>query len=331
MEDIDKVKRTAATKHRKKLKRKYKKYNPDFWRAVEVSRKRTLSRVISAPLNFSIIKNTDEVIRFFDAVRIAQVNREFVRLDTSEVTYTDLATITMLMAHMYDESLPWGYLTVTGPKNEQPKELFRKVQFDETVRSRDSDSAHFLRRGGLDNNKNYKEAILERTQAFFGGKKDTHLNPILTEIISNTNNHASSTEKVKVPWLITMEEDDIDKTIKYCVIDLGIGIYESLTRQGNYIRKAPFGVQWLEAFFKNSQYETLANNIPDGLLSSTNLDYRGQGMQNIYSLANLGSFKEFSIITNSAQVNLLDLSENGSDSLYNFRGTLYYWTLQNAA
>jgi hypothetical protein len=308
------------------LKRKGKKYRGLNWQLYQTAYRRRVARTLDAPGNFSIIHNHDAVVAYFDGVRYAQENREFIRVNLAEIDYIDLATISVLMAHMYDERLPSGYLTVVGPKKEQPRGVFKRVQFDETVTSGNSSSAHFLSRKGVEDNQEHKLSILARVAKFSDGKKDKDLNPILTEILSNTNNHASVKEKGIVPWLVTLEESEDEKTIKFCVTDLGVGIYDRLRFTHRSMKKFPFP-DWIRTFFQESQNTTLSRNIPKGLLSSTKLFYRGQGMRNIHNIVMNGSFKSFNIITNKAHVNMLNLDHTQSDALQNFRGTLYYWTI----
>lgn len=325
MEDNEKIIRFAKRKHFKELKRKGKKYNPRNWDALRSHVGRATGQDISAPINFSIINNTDEVVHFFDSLRYHQTNRSFVKANLRGVEYTDLATVSVLMAHMYDDRLPWGYLTVMAPINEQPRAIFKKVEFDETVTKRNSDKAHFLSRSGIDDNREHKEAVLQRVQKFNSGLKDTLLNPLLTEILSNTNNHADYSKTGVVPWLITMEEDESKKEIKFCVIDLGVGIYERLVYTDRIIKRRKI-VTKIQNFFRQSQNSTLSFNIPKGLLSSTKLSYRGQGMKNIYNIANNQGFTIFKVITNKAHVNLKNKGDVTEDAVSNFRGTLYYWT-----
>lgn len=325
-DELFKAKVYAHRKHEKKLRRKGKKYDPANWRAYQIAAERSNARTLEAPIRFSIIHNRDEVVAYFDGVRFAQENREFIKVNLSQIEYIDLATISVLMAHMYDDRLPRGFLTVIGPTKDQPREIFKKVEFDETVTSGNSNSAHFLSRTGLEDNKEHKLSIIDRVMKFNGDKKDKDLNPILTEILANTNNHAAKKEKGIVPWLVTMEELEDERAIKFCVTDLGIGIHQSLLNTNETIRKFRIPA-WLISFFQESQSTTLSKNIPNGLLSSTNLFYRGQGMKNIYNIVKQGSFKSFNIITNQAHVNLLDLDNVETDALHNFRGTLYYWTV----
>jgi len=328
--DLEHSKNFAASKHSKALKRKDKRYNPTRWRQVQFIQNQSRARAVDAPKIFSILTNTDAVAAYFDTVRYSQQHREFIRLNLAEIGYTDLPTVSLLMAHMFDTRLPWGYLLVTTPKEEQPKEIFKKVKFHESVMNKNSDSTHFLSRRDVAVNEAHTLSILERASKFYGGKKTTELNPILTEIFSNTNNHADRNEVGVVPWLITMAENEEEKSIEFCVIDLGIGIYDSLTYKGEEISRSLIAaaVEAVAKFFRSSQNETLCENIPDGLLSTTKLTYRGQGIKEIFDKVTKGPFNNFEIITNLARVDLLNIRAIRDDSLYNFRGTLYHWTLK---
>ena len=329
LEDREKQKRQAARSNRRRLNRKYAFYDPLKTTQFQIAIRKSKQRTLNAPEQFSIIHNHDEVVGYFDGVRYAQESREFVRLDLSKINYIDLATVTVLMAHMFDERLPRGYLTVVAPKNKQPSELFERVKFDETVTQGNSTNAHFLSRVGFEDKEEYKKDILERVTKFNNGVRDITLNPLLTEIVSNTNNHATLSKHENVPWLITMEEDKDSKTIKFCVSDLGIGVHERQIVTRTSMKKFNIRIpNWMASFFKSSQTHTLAQNIPHGLLSSTELMYRGQGMKNIYDIVRRSKFKTFNLITNKAHIDFNELGKPKEDFLQNFRGTLYYWSIR---
>jgi hypothetical protein len=292
-----------------------------------------------APSEFAILTNRDAVVFYFEAISEHLTNRERVILDLSNITSTDLPAICLLIAFMMDSrssAKNLQYLTVQPPSKDSPAaELFEKAKFRETVtRNGVADHGFFLSRADKTLNKRYTLDILNYTNRFFGEKVDlSTLAPILTELFTNTNNHASpgvenEEDARKVPWFVSVLEVPEEQKVCYCVMDIGIGIYDSLKRRGLEVSKKSSRMKRMyDQFFGRGQSELLAENIPKGVQSSTELIYRGQGLRDVHNKAMEGPYKRFEVLTNKARVDLLNIRGNNDDSKYNFKGTIYYWEI----
>lgn len=322
----------ARYKHRKELLRKNRKYvpNPDYERQIRDRGKRYLT----APQNFSLIENTSEVIEYFRSIYESAHAHVSLVMDMSSIKKTDLATIALLISIMMDRRKSnrdfRQYTTVLiPPVGTEPGLLFRKAQFHETVTAKGiADHTFFLSRLAKKVNEDYIRDTLKYAEKFLKTKNPGKLAPLLVEIISNTNNHANPNaveEEDKLPWFLAVLEDDKTGKMIFSVVDLGVGIYESLRIKG-LANEVNFEDS-IKSIYQNSQGRFLRTNIPQGVDSSTGLFYRGKGLQSVYNYAKEDIYDKFRIITNRANINLKSISSAIPDAGESLGGTVYYWEM----
>ena len=167
------------------------------------------------------------------------------------------------------------------------------------------------------------------TENFLGEDKVDNLSPILVELISNTNNHAnpnSDDDSEKIPWFLSIVEDNITGKMMFSVVDLGVGIFESLKMKGLANTNKLFR-DTIKDMYANSQSKFLRTSIPQGVDSSTGLFYRGQGLQTVHGLVRSKSYNVFRIITNKAVINMKNTAENTIDTADSLSGTVFYWEM----
>lgn len=296
---------------------------------------------LKAPSNFSLRSNRENVIEFFQKASRHAERKIPTIFDMSSIEFTDMPTICLLMSIMMDMRAVSQnfrrYTKIRYPTGDHPAaKFFEKVQFEKTVMGNKGIADHnlFLSRTSTKDNKGYKKYILDQSQLFFGEGADiSGLNSVLTEIITNTHNHADPNreedEENKIPWFAAWMPVEEEGKICYTIVDLGVGIAESWKSTGIEQRKRGLLPKVLfDAFFKDTQGGMMRKRIPQGVESSTRLLYRGQGLKEIYDQANGGPYSVFSLYTNRAEVNLLNMDENIPDSKYNLVGTIFYWELQ---
>ena len=154
------------------------------------------------------------------------------------------------------------------------------------------------------------------------------LPPIIIEIVTNTADHANPDSSYTLPWIVNTYEtknNNGDKVKQYCIIDMGVGIYETLIDKANSQQQ---GKSLWHTIIKreNSQGEFFKQAIPKGLQSRTTLPQRGKGIKYIYdTVSGDDMYKRFEIITNKTRVNLTNLGLVEKDSSENLPATIYYW------
>jgi hypothetical protein len=289
--------------------------------------------IIEAPKKFSLIENRNEVITYINSVFNKAKQGVFLQMNMGEVQYTDPLTVTLVISLMMDARIEsrekLNYIEVRTPnENTEPARIFRECHFRETVMTHNADQNYFMSRTSSQVNQQFTSEIIKFAHSKGIADANTILNPLLVEMFSNTNNHATpSDETIKIPWFISIMEEN--NRLCFSVIDLGVGIYESL-RSNAALQNIPqkeYNV--VTDMYSNDQSRYLSASIPKGVYSSTKLNYRGKGLKEIYDKATSStSCEKFVIISNKAMVDILDIGTVKQDSGETFSGTAFYWEMK---
>lgn len=336
IKDRAKQQRIARRKHCRELRARHSHDNRllKYHRLHKKATKNISYTSMDAPTNFSILDNRNSIIEYFNTIKRMLNQKEYTRMILREVTSIDLPTLCLLGAFMLDRNTKSEYLEVTSPfSNSAAYSFFKEAQFENMIikkRRPDFNSGAFLSRSkdGVDDR--VIGDILTKTVNYFGENNRQRLRdiyPIIIEIVTNTADHASPDKNHTLPWIVNTYEtkDSNGKKIKqYCIIDMGVGIYETLIDKANSQQQ---GKSLWHTIIKreNSQGEFFKQAIPKGL-QSTSLPQRGKGIKYIYDIVSKdGMYKRFEIITNKTKINLVNLGNVEKDSSENLPATIYYW------
>lgn len=260
---------------------------------------------------------------------------EYTQMDLRKITSIDLPTLCLLSAFMLDRNTKSEYLKVTSPLLKSAAySFFKEAQFENIIIKKqrpEFNSGAFLYRSENEVDKKAIGDILTKTVSYFGEQNRQRLrdiHPVIIEIVTNTADHASPDKSHTLPWIVNTYEtkDSNDNKVKqYCIIDMGVGIYETLIDKANSQQQGK--LPWRTIIKReNSQGEFFRRAIPKGLQSRTTLPQRGKGVKYIYdTVSGNDMYKRFEIITNKAKVNLVNLSCTEKDSPENLPATIYYW------
>lgn len=263
------------------------------------------------------------------------------RMNFKEVQETDLATICVLGAFLLDakhRESPWE--AVIPPPSAPNRLIWDEVQFDRMIlkeKRQFFSSGSFVARTSTTIDTPSIEPVLNLTLDYFGADKQSEisqLSAVINEILENTTWHADPEMLSSVPWIINTRTNDGEgyKEIEYCVVDLGVGIYESIKKNVlRYNTRKAKVMHRLSAILNDgeqSEATFLAKNIPGGIGSRTNQETRGKGVRHIHQVAQDHMYSTFDIITNRARINLKNLSDVEEDTKKNFFGTVYNWKIR---
>lgn len=283
-----------------------------------------------APPKFSLINNTNEVLKYFiDAEKLFRKKYK-LNLNIDDVEELTPDAISLLVASVNDKDFHHnsGYKG-DAPKKPELKKIFKESGFYNFVRSRGFKKAS-------DGNLLHKEmntkvmpvlamkAALTGIRHTFGNERPYEpLYNILIECMSNTNNHASLKGKEKCNWWLYVCNDPETGNTSYSFLDLGVGIFDSVVVQG-----------YIKNFFKGTMvYKNirLVDDLLAGKIQSRideDNEIRGKGIPQIVEYSQKETFKEFYIITNDVKINL---KTSGREQLkYNFSGTFLYWEIKKS-
>lgn len=326
----------ARYKNKKRLSRKHVNYTPNsnYLRLSAPASDEERDNLV-APENFSILTNRGPVIEYLHHVLDRIKSRTYSIMNMRDIKRTDLATIAIVISMMMDrrnqEAKMRKYVNVfIPPAGSEAGNLFRQSQFHQTVTGQGiADHTFFLSRRSTKVNTAYIDDILVYAEKLLGKDCIGQLSPIMVELMQNTNNHANPSctiDSMNIPWFLAVLEDNITGKMIFSIVDLGIGIFESLKLKNLADTSNQFD-NAIADMYDNSQSKFLRINIPKGIDSSTGLSYRGKGLKTVYALANKGKYDTFKVVTNRALVDMLSTSKNIIDSADSFGGTVYYWEM----
>ena len=212
----------AFQKNRKRIRRKGVKYvsTPIPGNV----RKNIPIKHIIAPRNFSLLESRFEIIEFLRNIEEETQKGKYFSINLKGIKATDALTVSLLITIMMDSKTHIRRVVIP-PKNSPARDIFEKANFRGTVTAKNLDKNYFMSRTDMKVNQKFTEEIIEFAKNRGVVDAEEVLNPILVEIFSNTNNHASIDDAIKVPWFISIAEQE--EKLCFSVIDLGIGIYES--------------------------------------------------------------------------------------------------------
>lgn len=326
IKDRAKQQRIARRKHCRELRARHSHDNRllKYHRLHKKATKNISYTSMDAPTNFSILDNRDSVIQYFNTIKHMLNQKEYTQINLRKVASIDLPTLCLLGAFMLDRNTRSEYLEVTSPlSNSAAYRFFEEAQFENMIikkRRPDFNSGVFLSRREDEVNKEAIGDILTKTVDYFGESNQQRLRdlpPIIIEIVTNTADHASPDSRYTLPWIInTYETKDGNgnKLKQYCIIDMGVGIYETLIDKANSQQQGK-SLWYTIIKRENSQGEFFKQAIPKGLQSRTTLPQRGKGIKYIYdTVSGDNMYKRFEIITNKTRVNLTNLGLVEKDS-----------------
>jgi hypothetical protein len=337
IKDRSKQIKIAKRKYRRELKRRVFKhcYKPLIAENQNYSKNISYTS-IEAPREFSILSSRADVIKYFNRIKCMIDHKEYTQMNLSKIEKIDLPTLCFLGAFMLDRNTNSHYLKVRGPrKHTVAYNFFKKAQFEEMIldkkRANFSNGTFLFKRERDVNNKAIGE-ILDKTIDYFGENNKSKLrdlSAIIIEIITNTADHADPSGKNSLPWIVnTYETNDTygNRLKQYCLIDMGVGIYETLTEKAG---KKDNNSSWKNIFRgEPSQGKFFSKAIPKGIQSRTSLPERGKGIKYIYETVKDNSiYRNFDIITNKAKISLTNINSVEEDSGESLPATIYYWEI----
>ena len=338
IKDREKLQRIARKRYRRELRARYSHDNRLLrrHRLREKVTKNISYTSMDAPTNFSILDNRDSVIKYFNTIKRMLNQKEYTQINLRKITSIDLPTLCLLGAFMLDRNTKSKYLEVTSPlSNSAAYRFFEEAQFENMIikeRIPDFNSGAFLSRSEDEVNEEAISDILTKTVDYFGENSKQRLRdlpPIIIEIVTNTADHANPDSSYTLPWIVNTYEtknNNGNKVKQYCIIDMGVGIYETLIDKANSQQQGRS--PWWHTIIKreSSQGEFFRQAIPKGLQSRTALRQRGKGIKYIYdTVSGDDMYKRFEIITNKTKVNLVNIGSIEKDSSESLSATIYYW------
>ena len=296
-------------------------------------KKRDVFISVTAPINFSFIKNTEEVLEYFRIMTVLISERNQVEFDLKDIKNLTPDAIALLIAKIKDIRFTRGLMIKGNKPLKKPlNRIFEESGFLDHVKSAyvppKNDNhllIHQVTRKKVDSEiaKKVCERAVEHT--FKQQIKFQPIYKIIIECMANTDNHASLNEEVKYDWwLFTYCEPDTGVT-SFTFLDLGVGIF-NINPISSYKDSLLTKIENITRLNLKDNMRIVPDLFSGQIYTSKTKDRRrGQGLPDIKALSSNKNIKNFTIITNNVKVELPSLKATSLKNKLN--GTLLYWEL----
>lgn len=309
---------------------------------VEKRDRRAGYKALTAPQNFSINDNTEEVVKYIaDIEKCYDRNQEtyVVLEDVVNIDYGAILALLSIMIEFRSKGINFnGDLpNNVGVRNKLTESgFFPNLYKDKTP---DLDEKYCIT-----NSSNHAEThawkkvdselsaeiIKEATKTIWGIEARCQgVQRCLLELMQNTNNHAEIGKSGTKNWWLFVNHDHSNKVVSFAFVDFGVGIFENLNNKPNTSKF--YG--WLSKVKKRLLYgdnADLLRLIMSGEFHQTVTGkyYRGKGLPGIAEALQRNQLSNLKIVTNNAFGDIGKSIYKLFDSKFN--GTYVYWELNEA-
>lgn len=290
--------------------------------------------VFTAPSIFSFIENPEETNEFFiNILRFISVKRNyrkniFIDISTISKLTTDALMYLLAIINNLNENFRNSYrISGNNPMNPNANKLFEESGFYRFVRRRDSraivqnkDNLQILAGDKCDYSaaKRVCDFVTEKS-GIDNKRKCSFLYEIITELMSNTKNHAYNKNDVMLypNWYCFAQYDGIN-TIKFIFMDTGEGIPSTILKR--FLEK-------IDVLGIKSESDYVISALNSQFRTSTELKHRGKGLPRIRKHCLDSKIDNMTIITNKANVRVTNKDLQGEDLINSLQGTLFSWDI----
>lgn len=293
---------------------------------------------IEAPVNFSFLNNTEQVIKFIASLKCLYDKKKKVYVELTNIDAIDYSAIVVLLSIMIKFKSAKIDFTGSMPREKMPKEILEKSGFFENLYKKFEDKESYdiskFNSNCIHTHASKKvDPLLSSTiiasaseHIWDEQRRCQGVQRTLIELMQNTNNHAEIGKPGEKHWWLSVNRDKKSKTVSFSFVDFGVGIFTNLQ---NKTEKSKF-FRWQEKMslrFKYGSNADLLKLIVDGDLHQTVTEksYRGKGLPGVAEAMRRNQISNLHIITN-------DVFSCPSSNLYRkldmpFNGTFVYWEL----
>lgn len=290
-----------------------------------------------APNDFRFLDNTNEIIDYFLTGKKYFDKGRSVLFNIEEVKQLSIDSITLLAAYSGDELYHNKKRFIgNAPNKKRLRDLFMNSGFYEYVISSgkkpiDPHSKLFRFTNKNTTNNDFAAEVSDMATEFAYNKdkakfahKEIDLRDeiynLIIEAMSNTNHHASAKRGGKKWWLYVQKNEEKD-IFSICLVDLGIGIFESANFRT--YRKL------LSAIYQGNLF-LVDDFLNQKMISSLNDsdETRGKGVRQMIRCAQKNEIKCLWVITNDVKFEIKSKTKFQLTS--DFNGTCLYLEIQRA-
>jgi len=330
---------SSIRKGNKKVKEKIKKKraNKRKSRVVEKKYDRNINQRINieckVPINFSILNNTEEVLKFFNKIieNIKKFERRrgtffMILINMEDVQYIGSDALMYLLTLMRNTIIRNGnviWWRGSFPKNKDAKKILVESGFTKYVRTNSENICYSTENLQIRYGKEHDPDIIAEIcdiaikKAKVKRKNILFIKEVINELMDNTMFHAY--DDIEKPffdksWYIFVK--CYEEKMSFTFLDNGLGIPYTIHKALYEKIKDTIGVKSDDYYIKSA--------INGEFRTRTGKTNRGKGLPEIYSKVREGKIKKFSIISNRGIFKCEETYEIKEHLL----GTLVYFEVQ---
>jgi len=318
-----------------KRKNRYKRFNP--YKPTTRGKNKFHGETVSAPSNFSLVENAQEVIEFINYLDGLYSRRKPVFVNLTEVENLGYEIIVVLLAVMIKFKNRKIEFNGNYPLNETAKRRLIQSNFFKVLYNRNQKNTA-INIGNIKGNGIYTH-IKKNVDSKLGSNLISQaaytiwneerackgVQRTLIELMTNTNNHAGKTPGEK-NWWLSLSCIEKDKKVIFSFVDFGKGIFKSLLEGKGTVEKWFKWYNELTGKYNNAQ---ILKMILSGEMHETvtGQSHRGKGLPGIYEASKLNSLSNLYIISNDV---FADIGNNIYTKMsVNLNGTFVWWEINS--
>jgi hypothetical protein len=284
---------------------------------------------ITAPSNFNLIENADEMLQFFSQLQ-KHVYREFF-LDMSGIETITADAVLYLLARFQSFDRDFHSLRVSGnlPSSRKCRDVLLESGFGKYVKmitpiSPSDENILAIRRDHLARNDTAREVIVfaRRHLGQERSRKSKMLYNSIMECMANTKQHAYSRGNNAQYWWLVAWHEEREKCVHFAFLDTGQGIPATIRR--NMREKFSLILEQINLpVARVKDCDLIQSALQGQLRTRTGESFRGRGLPDIRSYQEEGHIRNLRVIANRG---LVDVGSGIRRELDRpFKGTLLCW------
>ncbi len=263
--------------------------------------------VVRAPSRFCLRGRNEAGVEFLNALLEQLSAKKHIYVDVSTVREIDLEAAVSLFAVLKRFTKAGLNFGGNYPRRKRVTEWMLRsgvlralnVRYIGLDASRFTSKNGFFRTSGVRPAEDLSARSIEDASLHVWGevRRCTQVHNALIELMTNTSHHASSASDERTEWWLCVEHVEGEKRSRFCVLDLGIGIIESLRRRDDWR-------QTVSKLTEPISKRELLTRILNGRIRRSNLphDHRGQGLFSLKESMDFGAFANLFLLSNNLVV-----------------------------
>lgn len=302
---------------KKKRSLKLRNGRPKYQHILTTSNEKSVNYIsVTAPANFSLIDNVEEVLEFIDDIRKHYQKSEPVYVMMENVSSLGDGAILLLLANMIQFRTHGISFNGSKPNEEVLRKKMDSSGFfaylykytskrdDYSVGTLDS-SIYTHAQKNVDSV--MSDQIVEKASmaVWETARRCPGVQRTLVELMQNTNNHAGRVKGEK-HWWLSLNKDSVNQTATISFMDFGRGIFDSLDNK----EPGDLFYGWKDKFFKVFPFANTSEQIMKLILQGelhrtcTGEYFRGKGLPGLYEAYQNGRIGKLKIISNNVYADI---------------------------